>query len=132
MAFCEKFRLQSVLLRVDINFAYWQKCDGAVAGPLPSTLTGAGLPVPTPDGRSPGRERVVVPPNARSRPSMPLLWGTSRQVVGFSGAGLSCCDLTNPSLTRHSSGTWPRHGHPPSSPRYSTVLSRPFLRNACA
>jgi len=68
-------------------------------------------------GRGPGRERVVVPPG-RSRPpqTLPFLWGTSRQVVGLSGRGLSCADLTNPSLTRHSSGTWPRQGHPPSSP----------------
>src|SRR4029453_4008882 len=69
-------------------------------------------------GRGPGRERVVVPPDARSRPpqTLPFLWGTSRQVVGLSGRGLSCADLTNPSLTHHSSGTWPRQGHPPSSP----------------
>jgi hypothetical protein len=98
----------------------------------PSTLSGAGLPVPTPDGRGPGRERVVVPPTSALNPAhtVPFLWGTSRQVVGLSGGGLSCVDLTNPSLTRHSSGTWPRQGHPPSSPRHSTVLSRPFVVEA--
>ncbi len=87
----------------------------------PSTLSGAGLPVPTPDGRGPRRERVVVPPTSALAPAqtVPFLWGTSRQVVGLSGGGLSCADLTNPSLTRHSSGTWPRQGHPPSSPRHS-------------
>ena len=98
----------------------------------PSTLSGAGLPVPTPDGRGPRRERVVVPPTSALAPAhtAPFLWGTSRQVVGLSGGGLSCADLTNPSLTRHSSGTWPRQGHLPSSPRYSTVLSRPFVVEA--
>jgi hypothetical protein len=98
----------------------------------PATLTGAGLPVPIPDGRGPGRERVVVSPTPALAPpqAVPFLWGTSRQIVGLCGGGLSCAHLTNPSLTRHSSGTWPRQGHPPSSPRYSTVLSRPFVVEA--
>ena len=81
---------------------------------FPSTLPGAGLPVPTPDGPSPGREPVVAlapPPRL-----LPFLWGTSRQVVGLFGAGLSCVDLTNPSLTRHSSGTWPRQDTFPPPP----------------
>jgi len=100
----------------------------------PATLTGAGLPVPIPDGRGPGRERVVVSPTPALAPprAVPFLWGTSRQIVGLCGGGLSCAHLTNPSLTRHSSGTWPRQGHPPSSPRYSTVLSRPFVADALA
>jgi len=94
-----------VVLRVDSNFAPCQKCVGGEASLDPAWRRAAR---PYPDGRSPGRERVVVPPDARSRPSpgpLPFLWGTSRQVVGLFGAGLSCVDLTNPSLTRHSSGT---------------------------
>ena len=99
----------------------------------PSTLTGAGPPVPIPDGWGPGRERVVVLPDARSRPSP----GRTLFVGDFSSDCRALrgwpilAHLTNPSpSTRHSSGTWPRQGHPPSSPRYSTVLSRPFVVEA--
>ena len=62
MASCDEFQPQSVFLREP-------EMRRRRSRSYPSIPTGAGLPVPTPDGRGPGRERVVVPPDARSRPS---------------------------------------------------------------
>jgi hypothetical protein len=98
----------------------------------PSTLTAQGCPSLSPMAVAQGESASLFSPTPALAPpqALPFLWGTSRQIVGLCGGGLTCAHLTNPSLTRHSSGTWPRQGHLPSSPRYSTVLSRPFVVEA--
>ena len=64
-------------------------------------------PMAVAQGERSGERALLLPPTrALATPQIvPFLWGTSRQVVGPSGGGLSYADLTNPSLTRHSSGT---------------------------
>ena len=121
----------SVFLRVAVNFGSCQKWM-TPSQAYPSTLTGAGLPVPIPDGRGPEREARRCSPRRPLSPlprPYPFCGGL---LVGFRalrGWPILCAPdepFAHSSLVRHLAST----RTPSLLPPISTVLSRPFVVEA--